>query len=100
MNPEWEPERTILLAKKGHFLKMGSFPQCFREQIVDVYNFSEQKENNSLFQSVDPYKRFYTKSHPYPLFTITFELSAFIGISEEQKANERNEVRGGVMRAV
>lgn len=78
---------------------MGSFTPCFREQIVDVYNFSEQKESDPVFQSVDTCERVSTKSHPYPLFTITFKLSAFIGISEEQKANERNEVRGGVMRA-
>ena len=63
------------------------------------FNFSEKKGSDPVFQSVDNCKRFYTKSHPYPLFTITFELSAFIGISEEQKSNERNEVRGGVMRA-
>ena len=71
----------------------------FREQIVDVYKISEQKESDPVFHSVDTSERFCTKSHPYPLFTITFELSAFIGISEEQKANERNEVWGGVMRA-
>ena len=67
--------------------------------MVDVYNFSEQKESDPVFQSVDTCERVSTKSHPYPLFTIPFKLSAFIGIREEQKANERNEVRGGVMRA-
>ena len=70
----------------------------FREQIVDVYKISEQKESDPVFQSVDIGKRFSTKSYPYLLFTITFELSAFIGISEEQKTNERNVVRGGVLR--
>jgi len=78
---------------------MRSFPPCFCEQMVDVYNFSEQKESDPVFQSVDNCKRFYAKSDTYLLFAITFELSAFIGISEEQKTNERNEMRGGVMRA-
>ena len=78
---------------------MGSFTPCFREQIVDVYNFSEQKESDPVFQSVDNCKRFCAKRDPYLLFAKTFELSAFIGISEEQKTNERNEMRGGVMRA-
>ena len=73
---------------------MGSFPSYFREQMVDVYNLSEQKEKNSVFQSVDTQKRFPNKTHAYPLFTVPFELSAFVGIREEQKTNERNDVRG------
>ena len=62
--------------------------------MVKVYNFFDEKEGDPVFQTVNTLKRFSNKSHPYPLFTITFELSAFVGISEEQKTNERNDVRG------
>jgi hypothetical protein len=40
--------------------------------MVDVYNFSEQKESDPVFQSVDTCEMVLHQKQPYPLFTITF----------------------------
>ena len=69
---------------------MGT-PSCFREQMVDVYNLSEQKRK-FCFSICGYLEKVFQQSHAYPLFTMPFELSAFVGAREEQKTNERNDV--------